>query len=239
MTVVTRLRSVDLGKPFLGNLDGVCELLLVRHGEQALYRNMSLAEAYDAPLSELGRRQAAAVGERLSETRIDAVYSSTAVRARDTGRAIAEHQAHLSEVVEMDSLKEIDIWRDLPQHMGLIDALGAESLTEILHKADRTGRWDAYPHGEPRDEFRARVVGAVDGIAARHEGQRVVIACHGGVINCYLARLFESRIDNVCAIYHASITTARVAGDRRRVMQVNDYAHALDFPSEFPLLPTQ
>lgn len=233
---MTRLRSVDLGKPLPGSLDGVCEVLLVRHGEQALYRNMSLAEAYDAPLSELGRRQAAAVGARLSETWIDAVYSSTAVRARDTGRAIAEYQAHLSEseVVEMDSLKEIDIWRDLPQHMGLIDALGAEGLTEILHKADRTGRWDAYPHAEPRDEFRARVAGAVDGIAARHDGQRVVIACHGGVINCYLARLFESRIDNVCAIYHTSITTVRVAGDRRRVIQVNDYAHALDFPSEIP-----
>ena len=27
-------RSVDLSNPFLDNLEGVCELLLVRHGEQ-------------------------------------------------------------------------------------------------------------------------------------------------------------------------------------------------------------
>lgn len=225
-----KVRSVDLGNSFLADLNGVCEMLLVRHGEQSLVRNMPLAEGYDAPLSELGRRQAVAVGERLAEIRLHAVYSSTAARARDTGQAIAGH--HEADLIEIESLVEINLWRDLPQDMGLIDALGEAALTEILRTANRTRRWDAYSHGEPREEFRARVVEAVESIAARHEGERVAVVCHSGVINAYLAHLFESDLDNLCTIHHTSITTVRASENRRRVVQVNDYAHVLPFQSE-------
>lgn len=225
-----KVRSVDLGNPFLANLDGVCEMLLVRHGEQSFSRNMPLVEGYDAPLSELGRRQAVAVGERLAEIRLRAVYSSTAARARDTAQVIAGH--HEADLIEVASLVEIDLWRDLPQNAGLIDALGETALIEILRNANRTRRWDAYPHGEPREEFRARVVNAVEGIAARHEGERVAVVCHSGVVNAYLAHLFESDLDNLCTIHHTSVTTVRASKNRRRVVQVNDYAHVLPFQSE-------
>ncbi len=68
-------RSVDLSNPFLDNLEGVCELLLVRHGEQQYERGMTLAAGVNPPLSELGRRQAQAVGERLADHSIDVVYA--------------------------------------------------------------------------------------------------------------------------------------------------------------------
>jgi probable phosphoglycerate mutase len=224
------VRSVDLGSSFLPALDGVCEILLVRHGEQALATNMRMADAVDAPLTELGQRQAAAVGERLADAAIDAVYSSTMVRARDTARAIAA--PHELPVTEIETLGEIHLWRDLPQDQGLLDSLGQDELRRIMREGNRTQRWDAYPYAEPREEFRARVVDAIDRILADHVGQRVVVACHGGVINGYVAHVIESALDAPFTVHHTSITTVRGMDELRRVVQVNDHQHVRAFQTE-------
>lgn len=224
---MVRVRSVDLGSSFLPSLDGVCELLFVRHGEQVLVTNMPLADAVDAPLSELGRRQATAVAHRLSATSVDAVYSSTLQRAHDTAREIAA--PHDLGVTTVEELGEINLWRSLPQDQGLLDLLDRDELRAIMREGNRSQRWDAYPHGEPRDEFRARVVSAVDAIAARHVGERVVVACHGGVINGYLAHVMASSLDTPCTLHHTSITTVRAMDDLRRVVQVNDHDHVRAF----------
>jgi probable phosphoglycerate mutase len=227
---MARVRSVDLGSSFLPTLEGVCELLLVRHGEQAFVADMPLADGVDAPLTELGRRQAAAVGERFATHGIDAVYSSTMQRARDTGLAIATH--HELPVAERESLVEIHLWRDLPQDKGLIETLGKAELRRIMREANRSRRWDSYPHAESRLEFRRRVVDELDRIAAEHVGDRVVVACHGGVINAYLAHIMETDLDTVCTVHHTSITTVRAMDDLRRVVQVNDHEHVKEFQTE-------
>jgi probable phosphoglycerate mutase len=224
---MARVRSVDLGSPFIAHLDGVCEVLLVRHGEQVLTRNMAIGDAIDAPLSDLGRKQANAVGERLSEVEIHAIYASPMSRARDTARAIAAH--HDLDVTEVADLTEINLWRDVPQDQGLLDSVGPDELRRIMRAGNRTQRWDAYPYAEPPQEFRARIVTAIDAIMARHVGQRVVVACHGGVINGYVAQSIRSELDTPCTIHHTSITTVRAMDDQRRVVQVNDHAHVLSF----------
>jgi len=224
---MARVRSVDLGSSFLRQLDGVCEVLLVRHGEQELATNMAMADAVDAPLTELGRRQAAAVGARLGGVDIDAVYCSTLRRARDTAHAIARPQG--LGVTEIEDLGEIHLWRDLPQDKGLLDALDPGELRRIMQEGNRTRRWDSYPYAEPRDEFRTRVVEAIDAIMQRHVGERVVVVCHGGVINGYLAHALASSLDTPCTLHHTSITTVRSMDDLRRVVQVNDHAHVRAF----------
>jgi probable phosphoglycerate mutase len=227
---MARVRTVDLGSSFLVQLDGVCEVLLVRHGEQDLATTMPMAEAFDASLSELGRRQAAAVGARLRDVDIDAVYSSTRARARDTALAIAA--PHGLGVSEIEDLGEIDLWRDLPQDRTLLEALDRDELRRIMKDGNRTQRWDSYPYAEPRDEFRNRVVGAIDAIMARHVGERVVVACHSGVINGYIAHALASPLDTPCTLHHTSITTVRSMDELRRVVQVNDHAHVRAFQTE-------
>lgn len=227
---VARVRSVDLGSSFLARLDGACEVLLVRHGEQELVANMTLGDAVDAPLSEMGRRQAAAIGTRMASVDIDAVYSSPLQRARDTAVAIAG--PHGLEVTEVDDLAEIHLWRDAPQDKAMLEIIDRDELRKILQIANRTQRWDAYPHAEPRDAFRTRIVGAIDAIMQRHVGERVVVACHGGVINGYIAHAVHSSLDTPCTLHHTSITTVRSMDDMRRVVQVNDHAHVLAFQSE-------
>lgn len=220
-----RIRSVDLENPFHPSLDGMCEVLLVRHGEQEYTESISMGDALDAPLSDLGRRQAAAVGRRLADTDIHAVYSSTLQRARDTGAAIGAH--HDLVPTEHHDLREIDLWRDFPQDKALLDVYSEQELVAIFRAGHRTRRWDAYPHAEPAAEFQGRVLATIDEIIASHHDERVVVACHGGVINAVLAHVLQSTIDNLVKVHHTSISVVRGADDRRVAISVNDFAHVL------------
>ncbi len=224
-----RVRKIDLENPFVESFEGMCEILLVRHGEQQFRDNIPLGEALDAPLSELGRRQAEAVGERLKPARIGAVYCSPMVRAHDTAKAIARHHA-LEPVIRPD-LTEIDLWQRAPQDKGLLDIYSKEELIGIYREISETRSHAAYPHVEDVEAFKARVVSAIDAIAAENEGQRVVVACHGGVINAYLAHLFQSAYDHLVSVHHTSITVVRAADVRREVLTINDYAHVMAFQS--------
>src|SRR5438552_18596969 len=87
VTDTTAAPTIALETPF-APLAGRCELVLVRHGEQLLTKEMSVSESIDPPLSELGERQAAAVGQRLAMMQVDAIYSSPLRRAFQTGEAI-------------------------------------------------------------------------------------------------------------------------------------------------------
>jgi len=66
-------------------------LLLVRHGiTQHNIKDMYTGQT-DAPLTELGERQAAAAARYLASEKIDLIVSSDLQRARYTALAIAEH----------------------------------------------------------------------------------------------------------------------------------------------------
>lgn len=225
-----RVRSIDLDDPFLKSLDGMCEILLVRHGEQHFWSNITLGEAYDAPLSPTGEEQVEALGRRLADERIDAVYASSMKRAVATAKAVAKH--HGLEPTVVDDLKEIDLWQNAPQDKGLLDIYGREELAEIYREIRRQRRHEAYPHVEDVGAFRKRIIGAIDRIAAENEGKRVVVACHGGVINTYLSHLFSSAYDSIVTVHHTSITVVRAADERRAVLTVNDFAHVHELQSE-------
>lgn len=224
-----RVRSIDLENPFLESFEGMCEILLVRHGEQQFRDNIPLGEALDAPLSELGRRQAEAVGERLKPARIGAVYCSPMRRAHDTAAAIAKHHGMTPNI--HPGLTEIDLWQRAPQDKGLLDIYARDELVAIYREVANTRRHEAYPHVEDVDAFKTRVVGAIDEIAATNEGHRIVIACHGGVINTYLSHIFQSAYDHLVPVHHTSITVVRAADTRREVLTINDYSHVMAFQS--------
>jgi len=224
-----RVRTIDLENPFVESFDGMCELLLIRHGEQEFYSNIPLGEALDAPLSELGRRQAVAIGERLAPARLGAVYCSPLKRAYDTAWEIAKH--HNLPPIVMDELREIDLWKHAPQDKGLLDLYTREELAEIYRRVSRTRKHSAYPHCEDVNEFKARIVAAIDRIVEDNIGQRVAVACHGGVINAYLSHLFASDYDALVPVHHTSITVIRAADTRRVALTINDYSHVMSFQS--------
>jgi len=229
MTASRRVRSIDLENPFIESFEGMCEILLVRHGEQQFFDNIPLGQAYDAPLSSLGRRQAEAVGQRLAPARLGRVYSSDMVRAHDTARAIAGHHG-LTPVV-LPGLREIDLWQRAPQDKGLLDLYSREQLADIYREVTRSRKHNAYPYCEDVDSFRARVFAAIDQVVDESTGMRVVVACHGGVINAVLSTVLGSAFDHLVSVHHTSISVLRAADTRRVLLTINDYSHVMAFQS--------
>lgn len=209
-------------------LDGTehCELILVRHGQQQHpdLRVSGVGDMIDPPLSALGERQALAVGERFAGTRIDAVYASPLKRAYRTGEAVAER--HGLDVQVRADLREIEVYRDLPQDRPLLEVLGREQLLGFREQMLRHMRWDVYPGTEGSFEFRRRVGITIDGIVASHPGQRVLVACHGGVINAYLADILGTPIDMFFRPAHTAVNVVRAAmGGRRAIESIGDTGH--------------
>ncbi|MCP3856288.1 MAG: histidine phosphatase family protein [Actinomycetia bacterium] len=202
-------------------------LILVRHGEQEWPEENSPTAAWiDPPLSERGRHQAELVGQFLHREPIAAVYSSHLSRAHDTGRAIGKH--HDLEPMVMKELAEIEIFRDLPDDRPATDILGDHILEGVRDRFVRLRKWDAYPMSESSAEFRNRTGLALDAVLARHPDQTVVVACHGGVINAFLAELLTIEMDMFFRPAHTSVHRIRHVGHHRVIESLNETHHLLD-----------
>lgn len=212
-------------RAFLTDQPGTGTLYFVRHGQQQWPdpETSVTSDWIDPPLSETGRKQADCVGRFLADKQVSAVYSSHLQRAHETGKAIAQH--HGLEVEVIEELEEIHLFMDLPQEERATDILGEKALEGIRERFFQTKRWDAYPHTERSADFRRRVGWAVESAIVSHPGETVVIACHGGVINAYLADLLGLDQDMFFRPYHASIHRVLFGDGRRVIDTLNDEAY--------------
>jgi probable phosphoglycerate mutase len=142
----------------------VTTILLARHGETQWNLERRFQGWADPPLNETGREQARVLAEQLRDTPFDAVYSSDLLRAHETAEIVAA--PHGAPVIADPGLREIDV--------GPLSGLTWAEVHE------RFG--DAHPHGETREQHHARVRAAIERIAQRHPGQRILVVTHGGTM---------------------------------------------------------
>lgn len=153
-------------------------LILVRHGRTIDNQEQRLTGWRDADLDPLGLAQARLLANHVAKTyRPDIVFTSPLARARDTARIIG--RVLRLEPIIVESFKEI--------HFGDIEGLPDHHLPTLhpelyarsrdLHDMDF-----AWPNGEARWQFNARIRGAFDDVIARSRGCVAVVATHGGVI---------------------------------------------------------
>jgi probable phosphoglycerate mutase len=225
--------ETPIEQPFMSRKSGATEIYLIRHGD-ALPAGDEIVPGGtydDQPLSSLGRQQAAALASRLQNSAFDAIYSSNYRRARETAEALAQPRG--LEVVIEPEVREIrlgQIGGGLPKDVSneeYAKALRAR-LDEIVRLVARSGYWSSIPGSEPAAEFRARILAAIDTLAARHAGQRIAIFSHGGVINGYLAQVLGLERDFFFPILNTSVSIVRVKGDRRVLLGLNDVCHLTD-----------
>ena len=155
-------------------------LILVRHGETAWNVQARYQGQTDVPLSDAGRRQAAALARRLAREKIDVIYASPLERAHRTAASIAA--VHGLPVNGDARLREM--------------AFGAwEGLTygEIRQRfLQALAAWEADPldtappDGESLSQVAARVRSALDDVARVHAGQTVLLVGHGGPLRVLL-----------------------------------------------------
>jgi 2,3-bisphosphoglycerate-dependent phosphoglycerate mutase len=154
-------------------------LVLIRHGEAQVHVDGILGgERSCNGLSDLGRRQAAALRDRLKATgelgAVDVLYASSLPRAVETAEIIAPALGHPE--VRLDrELREFD--------PGDADGLTWEEFEERFPLPDvRDPHRPRAPGGESWAGFGERIEQALARIVQAHMGETVVIACHGGVI---------------------------------------------------------
>lgn len=204
------------------------ELSLVRHGQQERPASavFTPAEWVDPPLSELGRRQAQAVGRAFAADPVHAVVCSHLSRAHETARVIAAH--HDLEPLVLPDLREVETYRDLEDGARPEGALSEAYWRGVQARFPTERRWDLVPFGESSAELRHRVVSTLEGLLALHPAAQLVVVCHGGVINAYLAHLLGIAEDMFFLPAHASITRVRRLEQRRAVHSLNDRDHLVE-----------
>lgn len=162
----------------------MARVLLLRHGQSTWNAESRWQGWADAPLSEAGRAQAAAMAAQLAggPVRFTKVVSSDLARAADTARVVAE-ALRLGEVVVEPAVRERDVGDWCGRTTDEIDLIWPGAVA-----AWRSGRLDRPPGGEHEPDFRARVLRAVERLAGEPGGPVLVIS-HGGVIRSLVRQL--------------------------------------------------
>jgi probable phosphoglycerate mutase len=215
--------------PFLGLKSGGTEIYFVRHGDALPDQDEIVMGDYDAQaLSDLGRRQATALARRMALYKLTAIYSSPTGRAVQTARPTAEA---LGLEIRLDNdLREVELGQVGGEVVGMTDPAAVskllrQRLREIADIAVTEGKWSVIPGSEPSEALRARVNAAVARIHAAHPGERVAVFSHGGAINAFFASILNLDRDYFFPAANTSVSVARVRGERRLLMALNDITH--------------
>jgi probable phosphoglycerate mutase len=163
---------------------------MIRHGESVAQRSDTVAGHNGCQgLTDLGRAQATALGERLRATgelrEVSVVHSSRMPRARQTAAIVASALGGLA-VEETCELCEY--------HPGEGDGL---SQREYDTRWPTVDPWDPHerraPGAETWAEMAHRVAAGLDRLIDAHRGQTVVVVTHSGVIIQAMMRWLDLR----------------------------------------------
>ena len=183
----------------------VTELILVRHGETLWNRERRMQGQTDVPLSEIGLKQAHAVGQRLAQEKFAALYSSDLARAYATAEAIAH--ASGKPIISDKALRE--------RTFGIFEGLTSPEIAVRypLENERFAAREPDYvvPGGESSRAFYERGLACLTRIANTHAGERVVVVTHGLVLDTLYraARGMDLAPRREAPLYNASLNTFR------------------------------
>ena len=169
------------------------EIILVRHGETEWNVTNIFRGRIDIELSQTGMKQAELLAEYLSDTKVDAIYSSPLKRALQTAEVIARY--HRLSVEITPALLDF--------HFGRWQGLSRQEVKD-KYKA-LYAEWLKNPHqvqipdGEKLDDVRKRALGVVESIIAKHEGTAILVSHRvvNKVLICALLGLDNSHFWNI------------------------------------------
>ncbi len=167
-------------------------LYLVRHGQTPYNAERRLQGQTDIPLSETGRGQARALGERLKNegARFDALYCSRLKRARETASIVGEYLGLEPKVI--DGVEEIGFGLFENHTFEECAALYPEAYADFLEKGSGSNAHG----GETGSMVFERARRALLSLPEAEKGSALVVA-HGAVIGFIRAYLACAPFSNV------------------------------------------
>jgi 2,3-bisphosphoglycerate-dependent phosphoglycerate mutase len=152
-------------------------IIAIRHGETAWNVDTRIQGQLDIALNAKGRWQAAQAARALAAESIDAIYSSDLLRAWATAMAVGETVSRA--VQTRAALRE--------RGFGAFEGKTFAEIAQLWPEQSQAWRTRdpvfAPEGGESLIDFRARIVGEVEALAAQHQGQQIVLVAHGGVMD--------------------------------------------------------
>lgn len=144
-------------------------MIVVRHGETEENARHILMGHLPGHLSAKGREQARALALRLKKERIDIIFSSDLLRARETTRAIARY--HKAPIFYTKELRE--------QDYGVFQGRSVDELILAQKRRKNT----TPPGGESLKQLRARVKLFMQRLSGDKSmaDKRILISAHSGV----------------------------------------------------------
>jgi broad specificity phosphatase PhoE len=206
----------------------VTRLFLVRHGATTATEEDRFSGSSGAELSDLGRWQAARLGERLSQQGLTAAYSSPLSRALDTARIIGDCCG--LDPTTRDELREIG--------HGHWEGLKRKDVEAQF--ASEYAAWESDPFtfapegGESGLGVLARALPVIREIVTAHPGGRILVVSHKATLRLVLSSLlafdprgYRDRLDQAPACLNVVDFRDPV---RVRLMLFNDTSHYADRP---------
>jgi broad specificity phosphatase PhoE len=192
------------------------EIVFVRHG---LPLRVELETGIaDPELAAEGHEQAEKMAAYLGVEDVEAVYVSPLRRALETARPLCKVLG--LEAVVSEGVAEFD--RNSREYVPVeeLRATNDPRWEKLLR-----GEWDGVD--EDPSIFKARVVATVEDMIARHPGGRVVVVCHGGVINQYLAHVLgiETHVGFFYPKYTSIHRVMAARSGERSIVSINEASH--------------
>ena len=197
-------------------------LTIVRHGESEWNRIHRYQGQLDAPLSELGLRQAEALGERLKHETIHQIYSSPLQRAARTAGAIAAHHPQVPFAYN-DALLEIHHGEWQGKFADEITANYAEGLREWREHPTRS----QMPGGESFSNVLKRTLDFREQITTLHRDQHVLVSTHDVVVKILIADALGMNMDRINRIWvaNASISVIEYSDELPYLVSLSEASH--------------
>lgn len=204
------------------------ELILIRHGETDWNRELRFQGHLDVGLNAVGMEQARRIGLRLAGEPAHRLYASDLLRAQQTARP-ASQGLDLAMVVD-PALRE--------QDFGQVDGMCVDEIKQQFPLA-----WDGWlrfeehfcmPGGETTRQFHARIMNAVNRLAAAHRGETLVVVTHGGVLDMVYrtARSLGLNGPRQSDIPNAGFNRVRVREGGIDILTWAETAHLADLPPQ-------
>jgi len=148
----------------------------VRHGKKETEKVINQYGYPDQGLANLGIMQAEITGEYLSKIKLDAIFSSDLIRAKQTAESILKYQ-EVENIIVDPRLREIN--------MGIFHTSTEDEVKKNhpeFHQRFVMKDIDfRYPSGETGEDVKIRVLNFLASIRDLSY-RNIVVSCHGGVI---------------------------------------------------------
>lgn len=147
------------------------KILVTRHGETDWNVQNLVQGATDNPLNEKGIEQARETGRRLKDRKIDRIYSSDLIRARQTSENLADELDEKPPILYTPALRE--------QNFGIFEGRNRD---DEEYQKEKNLYFKPFENGESFLDVAARVYPFLDELIRNgKEDETVLLSCHGGI----------------------------------------------------------